>query len=418
MKLDVLMIFHFAPYPPVSGVKRRMFHTFFETTKANNVSVLAFGSKDEERQFREQFGSLCKHIVFVDDSRPRAVSIILRLWFLLTGRSSLYRLHTKRFQEALDSLVQNEKFDVIHFATSIFGFYRLPPNVPLVGDTHNVEYHYMYRAYKETKSLPMKLYTWLEYMLIKREELNSTKKFDIVTTTSQQDLDTFRIDIPSKRMFVLPNGVDTEYFVPQQATPEPFSMVFTGLMNYLPNDHGVQYFAREILPLIRTRIADSRLYVVGAFPSKEVLQLASEHIIVTEQVPDVRPYFDRATVAVVPLLFGGGTRLKVLEAMAMKKPVVSTSLGCEGLDVEDGKSILIADTPEAFAQSVVSLFTDTALHSKIVENASRLAHDTYDWKSIGAHLQEILVEATNRTPRPQIGNRYGLKQVPEQQESI
>jgi glycosyltransferase involved in cell wall biosynthesis len=182
--------------------------------------------------------------------------------------------------------------------------------------------------------------------------------------------------------------VDSAYFRPAGVEPEPDTLVFTGVMKYLPNSDGIRWFLAEVLPLVRESVPGVRLLVVGADPPPDLRRMASGGVTLTGRVGDVRPYVDRAAVSIVPLRMGGGTRLKIVEAFAMKKPVVSTTVGAEGIDVADGESILLADEPRAFADAVVRLLRDGRLREKLVRNAYALMMDRYEWSVIGGILEE------------------------------
>jgi glycosyltransferase involved in cell wall biosynthesis len=188
-------------------------------------------------------------------------------------------------------------------------------------------------------------------------------------TTSERDLEIFKKDLPQKKMCTIPNGTDLHYFAPQQTCPEPMTMVFTGLMNYYPNDHGALYFLEKVFPLILSSVPGARIFIVGAKPSRRLQRHASKNVIITGFVEDVRPFVARAQISVIPILIGGGTRLKALESMAMKKPIVSTTIGCEGINLMHEDSALFADTAEDFAKAVVRLFDDASLRARLAQKA-------------------------------------------------
>jgi glycosyltransferase involved in cell wall biosynthesis len=165
-------------------------------------------------------------------------------------------------------------------------------------------------------------------------------------------------------------------------------------MNYVANFDAVLYFCSEILPRIRRVVSEVEVWVVGADPPPEVRRLSGDGVHVTGRVDDVVPYYRRSSVCVVPLRAGGGTRLKILEAMALGRPVVSTTIGCEGLDVVDGEHLLIADSPEQFADKTVRLLTDRASYQRITTKARQLVVDRYDWDVVARQLLEIYSEMT------------------------
>ena len=190
-------------------------------------------------------------------------------------------------------------------------------------------------------------------------------------------------------MFVIQNGVDLSFLEPQLVEPEPKTMVFTGKMSHYPNIHGISYFLDEVFPRILSEEPSARLYVVGAYPSREMLRRASDRVIVTGFVEDVRPYMARGEVYIIPLLIGGGIRGKALEAMAMKKPIVSTSIGCEGINLKHEDSALFADAPEDFAAAVLRLFKDKALCTKLGQKAYENVVEGYNWKAKGEEIDRL-----------------------------
>jgi glycosyltransferase involved in cell wall biosynthesis len=160
-------------------------------------------------------------------------------------------------------------------------------------------------------------------------------------------------------------------------------------MGYVPNNDGILYFLDEIFPLIQRKIPEAKVYIVGNLPTKKLLKRASDRVVITGYVQDVRRYVSRASVYVVPLRMGGGTRLKVVEAMAMKKPIVTTSIGCEGIRVANGESALIADEPRLFAEEVVELLRNASLRRRLVQNGYELMRSHYEWSVIGRQMEQI-----------------------------
>jgi polysaccharide biosynthesis protein PslH len=165
-------------------------------------------------------------------------------------------------------------------------------------------------------------------------------------------------------------------------------------MKYVPNYDGILYFLDEIFPFILKKIPDAKIYIVGNGPPVALQRRASENIIVTGFVEDVRPYVWRSKAYVVPLRMGGGTRLKVVEAMAMRKPIVTTSIGCEGIEVKSGEHVFIADQPEEFARSVIAILNDSVSHLPVADRGYQLARSRYDWKSIGGLMEAVLQKGT------------------------
>ncbi len=389
--MKVLMLFQSAPLPPpldMGGAKRN-YPFLRENLKRHEVSVLSFGSSDEENIFRKHHGHDCKSIRFINFKRPRIVNLFWRIYFLITFQSTFRFAYRRKMQKAIYEQVTNEEYDVIHCCFEMFGYYRLPDKPLLIGDTHNVEYDLVYKTYKQSKNIFGKIYYYQIYKLGKRDEIKCLKKFDAIITTTNNDLVDFRKDIQEKPMYTIQNGVDVSFFEKQKVTPEAKTMVFMGLMSYFPNDHAINHFLDDIYPMIVSADPETRLLIVGANPSKKLLERSSKKIIITGFVNDVRPHIARAQVFIIPLLIGSGIRGKALEAMAMKIPIVTTTLGCAGIYIKHEESALFADTHQEFANAVLKLFNNPALRQTISENAYSVVRENYDWTKKGQELDEV-----------------------------
>lgn len=204
--------------------------------------------------------------------------------------------------------------------------------------------------------------------------------------------------VPGALTRSVPNGVDVAYFLPADEPEDPEAIVFTGLMKYRPNVDAAVYFVRDVLPKILATRPNAMFYIVGGEPPEEVKALAGKNVVVTGRVPDVRPYVRRAAVFVVPLRMGSGTRLKVLEGLAMNKAMVSTSLGCEGIDVENGKHLLIADDPGTFAAAVLRVMSDRQLARQLSSEGRDLVNRSYRWETIVNELEGVHRAVLSRPP--------------------
>jgi len=232
-------------------------------------------------------------------------------------------------------------------------------------------------------------------------ERDAVRRFDLVLAVSDTDRRTLLQAYGPLRqpVHVVPTGVDSRYFADVSGTVRPRHMVFTGSMDWLPNEDGMQHFVHDVLPLIRRDEPSATLSIIGRAPTPAIVKLGSEYgVEVTGRVDDVRPHMAAGAVYVVPLRIGGGTRIKIFEAMAMGKAVVSTSVGAEGLPVTPGKDLLIADSPTAFAEAVVRLFRDEEESARIGQVAKRLVAEHYDWSAVFGHLEQAL-EAAAKGPR-------------------
>lgn len=390
--MKVLMLFPYAPLPPpndLAGTKRNL-PFLLELVKYNDVSVLSYGTPEEEKLFRSSYGKICREVRFVNGKRPRIINGLERLWLLGTGRSSFRQLYRPSMQRAIDEMTTATRYDIIHCCVQMFGYFRFPKGIPVSSDTHEVKYDLLYRTAKNIRNPFWKALTYLSYRFGKQEEIELCKKFGHLIATTERDRDLFRKDLPDQNLKVIQNGAGNSFFEDLGIEPDPFTMVFTGLFTHFPNSYGIMYFLDKIFPLILREVPEARVYVVGKSPTRELLSRSSDNIIVTGFVEDVRPYMAKSQVFIIPLLAGGGIRGKALEAMAMKRPIVSTTIGVEGINLSHGESALFADTPNAFAKAVIRLFRDTELRENIARNANNTAFEQYNWDAKGKELDNAL----------------------------
>jgi sugar transferase (PEP-CTERM/EpsH1 system associated) len=272
---------------------------------------------------------------------------------------------------------------------------------PTVLFQHNVE-AMIWERHAAVAANPVKrAYMRRQWQRMLRHERTECARFDHVIAVSPEDATVFRDRFGVQNVSHVPTGVDTEFFRPSgEQHRRPHEIVFTGSMDWMPNEDAIRWFVEQILPLIRERVPDATLTVVGRNPPAAIRALADDTgIIVTGSVPDVRPYIERARAFIVPIRIGGGTRLKIFEAMAMERPVVSTTIGAEGLPVHDGVDALIADAPAAFADAVVQLLLDPALATRIGDAAAAMVRAEHGWDRVAARFAEICAGVVTRGTR-------------------
>jgi sugar transferase (PEP-CTERM/EpsH1 system associated) len=397
-----LWVTSYTPWPPDFGGARRTYHLIEQAARAGHtIHLLAFADPDPRRRAGavEAVGRLGATVDLVDD--PAAIPAALgeadaaavarkrrgQLRSLLSLRPYQYYAHTSRAMAARLAALAREHWDVVQVEASQMGYYRLPPGVPAVLDLHNIEYEILVRAGQARGvGAVRRLYNQWEAVKFRRDEPALWRRFAALLATSERDRRQVLAHVPGAQVTVVPNGVDTAFFHPPPAPGNgaaPPEVVFTGMMAYYPNQDGVAYFAERIWPLVRAAVPAAHWTIVGAEPSPGVQALAGAEsgITVTGAVPDVRPYVWDAAVCIVPLRIGGGTRLKIVEALAMGQAVVSTELGCEGIDVTPGCTLEVADTPEAFAAAVVALLRDPARRQALGQAGRALVCDRYDWSA-------------------------------------
>jgi len=270
------------------------------------------------------------------------------------------------------------------------------PSPPLViFDDINAEYMLQRRAFETDIKHPSlwlgAFYSLLQWQKLRRYETEACRRMDKVVVVSQADRIALQRLLPGVESAVVPNGVDTSYYLPAHMEKESdTSLVFTGKMDFRPNVDAVLWFGQKVWPLIQQDVPKARFNVVGRDPHPRLRPLRGlPGITVTGYVEDIRPHIAEAGVYVVPLRVGGGTRLKVLEAMSMSKAIVSTSLGCEGIDMMPGLELLIADEPRSFAKKAVSLMQDRERRIELGLAARRLVEARYDWQHITSLMEQV-----------------------------
>jgi glycosyltransferase involved in cell wall biosynthesis len=294
----------------------------------------------------------------------------------------------------LKALLSHERFDVVNVEFAQLAACRdaigSTPDRPLfVLDEHNIEYEVLRRTAAAETGIVRRIYNAIDWRKLRAEELAAWRVFDGCALTSQHDRDLLLRDVPQARTAIVPNAVDLKLFAAGvEPSAEPFSILFFGAINYFPNADGLQFFLSEIFPLVRARLPQARLKVVGHTP-EHLLHLRSDHVEMKGWVPDVRVEVERAAAVIAPLRVGGGTRLKILEAMAMGKPVISTPQGAEGLEGVHGRDLLIAERPAAFADELIRVLCDAGLARALGNNARKLAEDRYGWPASVARLEAL-----------------------------
>jgi sugar transferase (PEP-CTERM/EpsH1 system associated) len=274
---------------------------------------------------------------------------------------------------------------------------------PVVLFQHNVEAMIWERRAAVATNPVVRWYMRSQWQRMRRVEREQCLRFDHVVAVSPEDAAVFRREYGVEHVSAVPTGVDTDFFRPSgQVARAAASIVFTGSMDWMPNEDGMLFFVEKILPLIRREVPEATLTIVGRNPTARVRALASAApgITVTGTVPDVRPYLESASVAVVPLRVGGGTRIKIYEAMGMERPVVSTTVGAEGLDVVYGTHIVLADEPAAFARETVALLRTPERATQIGQSAAAHVRAHFGWASVAEQFAERCSAAASRTGRP------------------
>jgi polysaccharide biosynthesis protein PslH len=387
----VLFVTPYLPSPPRFGGQRRLHGLISGLSASHEVSVLSLVDAGEDQtEARLATEAYCRRVVTVQNrlcAGGPTWKRVLQIGSLLSPWSYEGIVHRGRALAAtLDELTARERYDVVHFEFSHTAACAAKHarsrtwGAALLLDEHNIEYDLARQTARRGASAARRAYSAVNGRKVRAEELGAWAHLDGCTLTSARDQQMLLSEAPETRTAVVPNGVDLELFRPQREPPrEAKTVLFFGAIDYYPNIDGLLFFLDEVLPRIRSRVPGALLRIVGRRPPEVILSRRGPGVEVTGAVDDVRPYLERAAVVVVPLRIGGGTRLKIVEAMAMGKAVVSTSLGAEGLDAVPERDLCIADDAEGFAEKVSRLLADPERSGRLGAAARRLVEARYGW---------------------------------------
>lgn len=398
-RLNILYVSQMPPSPPRIGAQARMHGLMTQLARRHDLTAVTL--VDEEFDLEECRGAMeayCRKVVLVPNPRGREGLTRRRLQLQSVFSIKTFermRVMVPAFQQALDGVLRAERFDIVNLEFTFLGYCNLrqaPPGErlpPLVVDSHNIDYD-LARQYAGTGGSPgRRLYYAVNWRKLRHEELSTYRHADGVYLCSAADERRLQGELRQVLTAVIPNAADVDYYQPRPTDPAPDgrTVVFFGLLSYAPNVDSVAHFIQDIWPRIVKSYPQARCKIIGGHAPPSLLALARPGIELIGFVPDLRPHLAEAQAVVVPLRFGGGTRLKIVEAMAMGKAIVSTSLGAEGIDARPGRDILIADDPPNFADAVIRLLVEPTLAKDIGQSARRLAVERYSWSRAAQALE-------------------------------
>jgi glycosyltransferase involved in cell wall biosynthesis len=399
--MKILFLSQIVPYPPHGGVLQRGYNILREISRYNTVHLLAFIHPDvlkttaEVTEARNELLKYCEKVEFFS------------LWVKKSAYHRLFGLSASIFSRhpfsvlahrstslraTLQKLSETEMYDIVHFDTLALlqfdGFFKQAAKVLV---HHNIESTLMKRRGQAEKNFLARQYIDRQAKRLRQYEYLTSRSVSVNVVVSERDGVELKDINPTASVEVVPNGVDVDYFSTPDNNSETLSLIYTGGMNMFANKDAVLNFLKHSWPLIKAKEPRVQFFAIGQDPPGELLDLAGadKHITVTGYVDDVRPYISQSAVYVVPLRVGGGTRLKILDAMAMEKAIVSTSIGCEGLEISPDQNILIADNPEQFAEKTLRLLHGPDERKRLGQAARQLVETRYSWEHIGKTQQDV-----------------------------
>ncbi len=387
--MNILFLTSRFPYPPHRGDKLKMYNLLKRLSRRHAITLLSFVSGARDLSY---VGDIEQLGVRVETVRLPMWRSLLNSLLALTGSDPLQvRYYASRTMRArLRTLLMEKEYDVVHVHLIRMAQYcRSDRSRARVLDLTDAGSLYLERFHRTTRNPVKKFLLGIELKRLRLYEA-VIGEFSASLVCSSVDLDVLAARAKDANLSVLLNGIDLEYFTPGVGRiSDPLRIIYTGNLSYFPNSDGVLFFVRDVFPLIKKENPGVTLYIVGKDPPRKVKKLASSNIVVTGFVEDIRTEYLRSSVAIAPVRFGAGTLNKVLEPMALGIPVVATSVGAEGLLLESGRHLLVADTAAEFASCVNRLLASERLRSELGENAMRIVRARHDWDVVTDSLEKI-----------------------------
>jgi glycosyltransferase involved in cell wall biosynthesis len=389
--MRILFLSTWFPFPPDNGSKLRAHYLLQALAKYHNVTVLAFYWDEDQdpSQIRELPQGM--QVYAVRASPYRYVELPFMVKF--ASPMPLAFWPSRAMRKTLDRLRKSQRWDAVVAFESPVGQYVLSLPIPRVLDIDTALSYQMHERLLQKSEPIARLRAFVSWQKAHLYEAFLMRRFQAVTVVSNQELDFLRsmVSHSACRVIVNSNGVDCTHNRQGLARPTPYTLVYNGSLTYSANYDAMQFFLKDIYPLLRTRFPDTSLTITGSTSGVDVSDLALDsNVRLSGYVEDIRPVVASAWVCVIPIRQGWGTRIKILEAMALGTPVVATSKGAEGLNVTHERDILIADAPDEFVTQVSRLFENSELRRHLVTNARRLVERDYDWSTIGKQFTNLV----------------------------
>ena len=412
--MHILFLTQIIPYPPDAGPKVKTWHVLRYLAGCGHRITLASFMRPEEAQYLPAVRGVCEtvHTVPIRRSRPADLGYFLRS--CLTGRPFLVeRDDLGAMRSLVERILASEHVDIIHADQLTMTQFALPYSQAKIGDgterprlvfdAHNAVWTIVDRMRQNAPGF-LGPVAGLEAARVKRYEGEIVMEFDHTLAVTEPDREALleavayadgRIMTAAGSITVVPIAVDTDELQPIDRRPGSTNILTLGTLHYPPNADGIRWFMKEVFPSVRRQIPGATLTVVGKNPPADFTQAAAhspESITVTGYVPDLTPYLEEAALVVVAVRAGGGMRVRILEAFARAMPVVTTTIGLEGIEALPGEDLIVANTPESFANVVVALLRDPNTQAKLAERGRRLAEERYDWKAVLKKMDQIYGE--------------------------
>lgn len=406
-------------HPVEKGGRIRSYNMLKELKRNCQITYLTLDDGTADANARELASEYCHELVTIPQRRREKFTTGFYVDLLFNLVSSLpyaiKKYESPAMRREVAKRVAGGRFDVL-VCDFLAPAVNVPPQVACASVLfqHNVEAMIWKRHYEVQTNPAKKAYLYRQWQKMRAFEAKMCPQFDCVIAVSREDREQMQQEYGVEAIYDVPTGVDTAFFRPSgELKRKPENLVFTGSMDWLPNEDAIRYFTEQILPRIKQAVPGITLTVVGRDPYPGLVELSKRDpsVVITGRVADVRPYMEEAAVYIVPLRIGGGTRLKIYEAMAMEKPIVSTSIGAEGLPVANGEEIILADTPVSFAEAVVKLLRQESLAAEIGKRAAAKVREQFGWDTVADSFAAICERAISLSHRSTRTSYTDLKKI-------
>lgn len=393
--MKILFLTPFLPYPPQLGYTVRPFYRLKYISKRNEIFLISFINAVKENEYLSELGKYYSQVVTVLRRPKSRFKYRLKNLFESSPYYLKKQFESYEMQETLDLILEENNFDIVHVFSLAMAQYTLNmKGIPVILDAGDCITRNYLQQWQSKTGLRNRILSFIDWYKIKRYEPKMHAKFNRSFLVSFVDKRFMENSYPKLKLEAIPIGVDLEYFKPQ-VTKENFpTLIFVGDMSYTPNEEAMIYFCYKILPLVEKIYSQIKLYIVGRNVTNKVKKVVGnkKNIIITGFVEDVRIFISKATVFICPLKIGTGIKNKLLEAMAMGKPIVSSSIGVEGINVISGKNIMVADEPKEFADAVIKLLENRNIRNTMGINARKVVEKDHNWESLAMKIDEIYHE--------------------------
>ncbi len=393
--MRILFVSSWFPYPPDNGSRIRVFNLLRQLARRHQVTLVSFTQSDFDPERVAGLEPYCQAVYVVPGKRFRPRSVKALLGFLSPYPRNVVDTYSPEMQRQVNALLADGRWDVAIASELTTAPYLIAARLPRI--LEDLEVLVLHEQPMQSSS---RFHRWryrLTWLKFRRYVAGLVRQFDACTVVSDKERALVAQVVPDGRIDVIPNGLDLSDYAGSFGPPEPDTLIFTGVLAYHANYDALQFFLAEVWPRVRAQRPNARLRVTGRLDGIALGGLAVDaNVEFTGYLPDIRPAVAASWLSIAPLRVGGGTRLKILESMALGTPVVATSKGAEGLDVTSGRDILLADAPDEFVESVLCLLDAPQLRERLATNGRQIVAEKYDWNQIGQRFNALVEQVARK----------------------